>query len=277
MKPIVALAPAIFSMFAGCGPSSQPRAMAKVPSSAPAQPDAVSNPVDAKSADQETTPPKATTLEERYAEVEQRAVAQIQSRDLAAAERELRELLPDAEAEGDLTAVFVRYEIAWLRSGARDAQGALDELRATEEYMDRVQLMGHASVFQHLNILWFRALFLLELAREAPAPSRAGALARAQAARRDHEARSRDVGNQAQADLLAALFAVHAGNRTEASQRSKAFALIDEPDPTSLFVMVQVYSAIGKKNEAEATLRKIEAAEPSVLRSLVLLRLQRDG
>jgi hypothetical protein len=290
VMPFLTTASAILSFTVGCAQSPKTQAAAPAPSVAssaqpalappapvqtgPAQPGSAPDGADAAVAVQKPPPAATLTLEERYNQAEQQAVAAIAIGDLAAAERGLRELLIAAEAEGDFTGLFLHYELAWLRWAAHDTKASLDEIGAAEAYMARSQLFGNSSVYQRLNILWLRAFFSLEYASETPMALRASNKARAQAARKEHAAGAGNVGQQAQADLLAALFAVRSGNRALATKRSASFHLIEEPDPTELFVMVQIYTGIGNAAEADAARKKIKQAEPSVLRSLVLSRLQ---
>ena len=215
-------------------------------------------------------PAAPLSLEDRYNQAEQRATDLTLRYELASAEGELRRLLPDAEAAGDFTALWLHHEIAWLRWLARDSKGCLDELDAIEAYMDRAQFFGNSSRYEHVYILWCRAYFLLEDAYQAPLASRAGALARAQAAQRSHAAEAGDIGKQAEADLLAALFAVRAGNRALAAKRSQSFQLIEEPDAAQLLAMIQVYIGIGDREAAIAARKKLEQAQVTVVRGLAL-------
>jgi hypothetical protein len=213
------------------------------------------------------------SLEERIENAERRAISAVSAGDLLAAERAVRPLLSDAQAQGDFTPLLLRYDLALLRWAARDLAGSLGEMDASRAYLTRSNITGHAAVFQGLNVLWLRAFFLLESAAEAPASSRPSAMARAEAARKEHEAAAGSLGKQPKADLLAALFFVRSGNLAGATTRTQSFANL-EPDPLELFVMTLVYRGIGNTAEAARSHRRIQKAEASISRSLVLRRLE---
>jgi hypothetical protein len=275
-EPAIAAVVVVAPIAAGCrqAPKAQAAAPTPVVVSSSMQTASATDQRHSAVADQKPQPASASTLEKRCKQAEQRAMAAIESGDLAAAERDLRQLLADAEAEGDFTGLFLHYELAWLRWAARDLKGSLDEVGAADAYLGRSRLIGNSSVYQSQNLLWLRALFLIELAGEAPVSSRAGLIARARAARSDFEVHAPGLGQQPQADLLTALLAVRTGNRALADKLSRDFHLGDT-EASELFIMVQVYLSIGRTAEADETRRAIEQAEPSVLRAVVLRRLTR--
>jgi hypothetical protein len=222
--------------------------------------------------------PTAASFEARYKAAYQRAVDAAQRRDLAAGERELSALLDEALTRaGDDTAFWLHNELTWLRWGEGDLVGALGEVDGAKSALIRAHLPEKDSARIGLHEKWDRAYLLLELAFEAPPTLRAKALAAADAARADYEKAAMPLADNDGMAVLAAFFAVRAGDAKRALAAARRVAAEKDDDLQDVYVLALAYEAGGDVARAEALRKRVREAKPYLLQPLLVRQIEADG
>jgi ketosteroid isomerase-like protein len=226
--------------------------------------------------DRPAAPPVAP-FEQRYKATYQRAVDAAARGDLATGEHALEGLLDEALArEGDDTAFWLRNELTWLRWGEKDLTGALGEVDGARSALLRARLRGEESARLGLHEKWDRAYLLLELAHDAPPTLRASALATANAARTDYEKAATPLGDSDGMAVLAAFFAVRAGDAKGALAAAKRVDAEKDADLQDIYVLALAYDLGGDHARADAMRKRVREGKEYLMKPLLLSRMNEE-
>jgi hypothetical protein len=225
-------------------------------------------------------PPAQPTqpFEARYKAAYTRAVAAADAGDLATSERELSALLDEASRlDGDDTAFWLHNELTWLRWAEGDLAGALREIDGAKSALVAAHLPTRASAQIGLHEKWDRAYILLELAREAPPTLRANAMAAADTARADYESAAAALDDTNGIGVLAAFFAVRAGDAKAALAAAKRVDVDNDVDLQDLYVLALAYDLAHDHARAETLRKRIRDGKDYLMKPLIVRQLDADA
>jgi hypothetical protein len=124
---------------------------------------------------------------------------------------------------------------------------------------------------------WVRAFLWLEEAQAAPPARRAEVLGMARAARWDHDRIALTYGRYVHKQVLDALFAVRARDAGGALAAARKIEDPGREDALHLYVLALAFESGGDKKRAAELRAKIRERDDTVLKLLVVRRLDADA
>jgi hypothetical protein len=222
--------------------------------------------------------PKPGSFDERRHAAYDRATADAVRGDFAGAERELSSLLDEAlNREKDDAAFWMHNQLTWVRWAEGDLVGALSEVDGAKSALVRAHLPEEKTGADGLHEKWDRAYLLLELARAAPPTLRAKAMAAADAARLDYERAAVPRGDHDGLAVLAAFFAVRAGDGKRALASAKLVDADKDDDLQDIYVLALAYAAGGDHARAKALRARIREGHEYLMKPLIVRQLDADA
>jgi hypothetical protein len=222
--------------------------------------------------------PPAEPFKTRMNAAYKRAVDAATRGDFASGERELTTLLDDAShLEGNDAAFWLHNQLTWLRWAEGDLVGALAEVDGAKSALIRAHVPEKESARTGLHEKWDRAYLLLEIARGAPPTLRAKALAAADAARADYEKAATPLADNDGMAVLAAFFAVRAGNAKEALAAAKRVDAEKDTDLQDIYVLALAYDLAGDHARAEVLRKKIREGSEYLMKPLIVRQIDLDA
>jgi hypothetical protein len=213
-------------------------------------------------------PSPAAPSDEAYRAAYGRSVAAAARGDLEGAQRELEVLVTSAEVS-ETNRFWLHNELTWIRWAEGDLLGALAEA-------DAQAFTGAATASLRLHAEWDRAYILRELVDHAVARDRTRTLAAADAAKSIYDADAAAQGDHQGTAVLAAFFAVRAGDaKTAVASASKVDADEDD-DLQDLYVLALAFDLGRDRARAEQLRAKIRAGHEYLMKPLIVRQMATD-
>jgi len=216
----------------------------------------------------------ATRNKRAYAEATRAAAAG----DLKKAQAILEAIVPEAKRTTDDDLEFwLHNELTWIHWGAGDLVGALAEVDAAKDALDRSRIDEPSKKKLKLHELWDRSYVELEIALAAPAENRAAVYSKADDARNEYQELALAEDDHDGMAVLEAFFAVRKGDGNHAKVAAKRVDLEHDSDLQDLYVIALALDLGGDLAGAQNVRARICSGREYLMKSLILRQLAREG
>jgi hypothetical protein len=190
----------------------------------------------------------------------------------------LAAIVPEAKEHTDDDMEFwLHNELTWLRWADGDLKGALAEVDAAKDALDRSALDEPSKKKLKLHELWDRAYVDMEISLAAPPENRPALYSKADDARNEYQELAIAEHDNDGMAVLEAFFAVRKNDGNHATLAAKRVDIEQDSDLQDLYVIALALDLGGDLAGAQNVRARICSGREYLMKPLIVRQLAREG